>query len=74
MDDKFKQLVASVLEIDENRLSEESNTNNTPEWDSLLHWEIISEIERTYKIKFTMSEAAGFQNLGAIYKSLQAKI
>jgi acyl carrier protein len=74
MDDKFKNFVASVLEIDANKLSEESNTSNTPEWDSLLHWEIISEIERAYNVKFTMNEAAEFKNLGEIYKATQSRI
>ncbi|MDR2884577.1 MAG: acyl carrier protein [Deferribacteraceae bacterium] len=74
MNEKFKELVAQVLEIDVNRLSESSNTSNISEWDSLLHWEIIAEIERTYKIKFTMSEAAAFKNLGEIYAALQGKI
>ena len=74
MDSKFIELVASVLEIAPDSLNEQSNTENTPEWDSLLHWELISEIESTYNIKFTMAEAADFKNLGEIYTALQNKL
>ncbi len=70
MDNKFKQLVADILDVDVNILNNESSSQNINEWDSLLHWEIISAIESHYQIRFTMDEAADFQNLGEIYKAL----
>jgi acyl carrier protein len=74
MDNKFKEIVASILKIDTHILSAESNTQNTRNWDSLMHWEIIAKIEQYYNVEFTLDEAVEFQNLGEIYKSTTTKI
>lgn len=73
MNTQFKDLVASTLKIDASTLNEGSNSSNTENWDSLMHWEIIGIIEQKYNIEFTMDEAIEFENLGGIYGFLIEK-
>jgi acyl carrier protein len=70
---KLKQIVANVLGVDEHRLSEQSNSQNTPQWDSLRHIEVIFAIESAYHVRFSMPEITGLKNLGDIRSLLEAK-
>ncbi len=67
------EVIAGVLKIDPNTLSEESNALNTPNWDSLCHIELILAVETAFNIRFTMSEMVSMQNLGDMRKLLISK-
>ena len=73
MDERFLKIVAEVLKIDPARLREDDTSETLPEWDSLNHWAVITELEDAYDVEFTMDEATGFKNLGDIYAKLKRK-
>ena len=50
------------------QLNEESNAQNTPNWDSLRHIEVIFAVENAFHVRFTMPEIAGLRKLGDIRK------
>jgi len=66
------QLIGKVLGVDPLTLSEESNAQNTPKWDSLRHIEVIFAVESAYQVRFTMPEIAGLRNLGDMRRLLEA--
>ena len=66
-------LIGKVLGVDPAGLSEESNAQNTPKWDSLRHIEVVFAMENAFHIRFTMPEIASLRNLGDIRKLLTAK-
>jgi len=70
---KLYQIVGNVLGVDPRTLSSESNAENTPNWDSLNHIEVIFAIESAYHVRFTMLEIAGLRNLGDIERILVSK-
>lgn len=70
---KLKQIVANILEIDPSLLSDASNAQNTPRWDSLRHIEVIFASESAFHVRFTMPEITSLKNLGDIRKLLVAK-
>lgn len=63
---KLKQIVANILEIDPDQLSDASNAQNTPRWDSLRHIEVIFAVESAFHVRFTMPEITSLRNLGDI--------
>ena len=65
---KLYQIVGNILRIDPATLSPESNAQNTPNWDSLNHIELIFAIESAYCVRFTMPEIASLRKLGDIEK------
>lgn len=67
------KLVGQVLGVDPSELSEESNSQNTPKWDSLRHIEVVFAMENAFHVRFTMPEIAGLRKLGDIRKLLEAK-
>lgn len=70
---KLNNIVGSVLGVDAAQLSDVSNSQNTPKWDSLRHIEVIFAIESAYHVRFTMSEITSLKNLGDIRRVLASK-
>jgi acyl carrier protein len=66
-------IIGKVLGVDAASLSEESNAQNTPKWDSLRHIEVVFAIENAFHIRFTMPEIAGLRKLGDIRQLLGSK-
>ena len=67
------QLIGKILGVDPAKISEESNAQNTPKWDSLRHIEVVFAIENAFHVRFTMPEITGLRNVGDIRKLLVAK-
>ncbi len=70
---KLKQIIANILEIDPSQLSDTSNAQNTPRWDSLRHIEVIFAVESAFHVRFTMPEITSLRNLGDIRALLISK-
>ena len=70
---KLETIIAHVLAIDETQLNEASNAQNTPNWDSARHIELMLAIESAFQVQFTMPESTGLQNLGDMRRVLQSK-
>jgi acyl carrier protein len=67
------QIIGKVLGVDPGELSEESNAQNTPKWDSLRHIEVVFAMENAFHVRFTMPEIASLRKLGDIRQLLAAK-
>jgi acyl carrier protein len=70
---RLYQIVANVLKVDPQTLSCESNAQNTKNWDSLRHIEVIFAVENAYHVRFTLPEITGLRKLGDIRRLLVAK-
>ena len=70
---KLNQIVASILNVEPDLLDDESNAQNTPNWDSLRHIEVIFAVESAYHVRFSMPEIAGLRKLGDIRRLLVTK-
>lgn len=67
------QLVGKILGVDPSTLSDESNAQNTPKWDSLRHIEVVFAMENAFHVRFTMPEIASLRKLGDIRQVLLSK-
>ena len=67
------EIIAGVLKIDPNTLSNESNALNTPNWNSLRHIEIMLAVENAFSVRFSMPEMVSMQNIGDMRGLLIAK-
>jgi acyl carrier protein len=66
-------IIGKVLGVDPSTLSEESNAQNTPRWDSLRHIEVVLAVESAFHVRFTMPEIASLRKLGDIRRILVSK-
>lgn len=70
---KLFDLVAGVLNIEPEVLTNESSGLNTQNWDSLRHIELMLAVETAFSVRFTMSEMVSMQNLGDMRSLLVEK-
>jgi acyl carrier protein len=66
-------IIGKVLGVDSKLLNDESNAQNTANWDSLRHIEVIFAVESAFHVRFTMPEIANLRKLGDIRNLLIAK-
>lgn len=69
----LESIVADILAVSIDVISDESNARNTPNWDSGRHIDLIMAVETAYEIQFSMPEITGMQNLGDMRSVLQQK-
>ncbi|WP_411152853.1 acyl carrier protein [Streptomyces sp. A30] len=66
-------LVAEVLQIPADEVTEETGTATTAAWTSLRHVQIVSRVEHTYGIRLTAREVRRCRSVGALRAALTAK-
>ena len=62
------QILARNLKISENSINLETDTKNTPEWDSLAHVMIILELEKELKIKVRNDQIGELNSIKKLIK------
>ena len=62
------QTLAKNLRISEDSINLETDTTNTPEWDSLAHLRIILELEKEFKIKVRNDQIGGLISIKKLIK------
>ena len=66
------QTSAKNLRISEDSINLETDTTNTPEWDSLAHLRIILELEKEFKIKVRNDQIGGLISIKKLIKHFVA--
>ena len=72
--DKIKEIIASKIQVDEDKITPETSLMKDLEADSLDAVEIIMGIEEEFDIEIPDSAAEGFVNVGDIVKFVESKV
>lgn len=65
----LKELVSifeEVFEIEDMEITEETNSDDIEDWNSLNHLTLIGEIEQAFNIKFSMQEMLEIKSMEKI--------
>ncbi len=65
--EELRELVAEVLEVEPEELTDNGDFQDEYEADSLRAIEMLARIEKKYKIEIPQKELANMQNLKAVY-------
>jgi len=71
---EVQEIFRDVLDEPDLVLSRQSNAENVPEWDSLAHVNLITAIEKKYKVKFALGELQNLKHMGDLLDLLAAKL
>lgn len=71
---EITKIVRQVLEDNEIILTEEKTAKEVQGWDSLNHIQIITAIEKHFKIKFRLTEILDFKNIGMMCDTVYKKL
>lgn len=77
INDIIKQVNNIFVDLFEDKsivLDELSDTSTIEAWDSLNHIQIITAIEKHFKIRFELNDLLNFQNIGDLSKGIQSKL
>lgn len=56
--ERLKTILSKVLGVDKNSISNATSPDNVENWDSFNGLILVSELESTFKVKFTMEEVS----------------
>ena len=65
-------LISGILKINRLNINADSGPDNIPNWDSLAHIAIITAVEQTYDIQFSMPEMLGVKKVKDIFDLLKS--
>lgn len=71
--EKFNQIVWEILKIKPEDIQDALTPKDIPDWDSMNYLLFIAELEKQFKVSFSMDEVLGADSLGAVKAMLQAK-
>ena len=67
------EVAANVLRAEIDTLGPDSSPQNTPNWDSLRHIELILAVESAFNLQFSIAEIVNMQKLGDMAKMVDSK-
>ena len=70
---KLKSVFQKVLEENNITITREMTAQDIENWDSLHHIQLISEVERAFRIKFKLREVLSMKNVGDLIDLIHAK-
>ena len=71
--EKLTEIFRDVLDDETLVITPETTANDVPEWDSLSHMMLLSEIESVFEYKFSMKQSLGMKNIGEMIDILEKK-
>ncbi|MDI6099248.1 acyl carrier protein [Actinoplanes sp. NEAU-A12] len=66
--EELREVVAEVLEVEPEKITETSHFVEEHDADSLRAIEILARVEKMYKIEIPQTELPEMENLGAVYR------
>jgi acyl carrier protein len=66
--EEIREIVADVLELEPQEITDQGDFREQYEADSIRAIEILSRLEKKYKIEIPQSELPEMQNVQAVYK------
>lgn len=70
---KLNDVFRRVFENNKIQISENTSAKDIEKWDSLNHFVLISEIEKTFQLNFELDELLEFKNVGDIIRAIDKK-
>ncbi len=60
----LEPVFADILDVPDLHLSRETQASDVDGWDSLAHINLVTAVEKRYKVKFALGELQDLKNVG----------
>ena len=71
MEDKIKEILATILEIDQSDVNNDTNPDTVSSWDSLRHMKLVFAIEDEYDVQFSDDQIIQLTDVGKIINCIK---
>ncbi len=72
--EQLQPIFQDILDQPDLVITRESNAQNVEDWDSLAHINLITAIEKHFKVKFALGDLQELKNVGEMVDLIQAKL
>ena len=72
--ENIKEIMADVLDVEIEDLADDIGIGDIPEWDSLHHLRILTEIENEYGIHFSPDVLKNFEDISDIIEAVISEL
>ena len=73
VDERLREVVASVLGVETEELSDSDSPESLPSWDSVAHIQLVVAIEAEFGIEFSPEEIGELSSLGEIRERIETR-
>jgi acyl carrier protein len=70
----IKKLFADIFDIEEEDFCDELSYEDTPEWDSLGHMQMVSALAKEFGVEFDIEEVMAMETVARIKEIISAKL
>jgi len=70
---RLNEIFQDIFDDPSLRISESTTASDIEAWDSITHIDLIVEIEKKFKIKFSTGEVRGLKNVGDLIGMIAQK-
>ena len=74
MIEEIKASIAQIMSVDISSISDDASPENTENWDSIRHMELLTKLESQYGVTFDVDEMIEMMSLPAILEVLNGKL
>jgi acyl carrier protein len=71
--DEIQPIFRDILDQPDLEITRDSNASNVEGWDSLAHVNLVTAIERHFRIRFALGELQELKNVGEMIDLISAK-
>ena len=71
---RIREVMAEVLEVDPRTIREGFHRDEAPAWDSMNHLRMVTALEETFGIRFTMKEVGEMERFETIRRLVLERI
>jgi len=71
---ELRELVADVLGVDPAAINDDSGPGTEPAWDSLAHLSIVTAVERSFAVRFSMEEIRAISSFGVLTEAVALRL
>ena len=72
--EKLNEVFQDAFDDDSITVNAETTADDIEDWDSLEHINLVSAVEKTFGVKFTMAQVVGMKNVGEMVDVILAAI
>jgi acyl carrier protein len=72
--EEVQEIFRDVLDQPDLILTRESNAHNVEDWDSLAHINLVTGVEKKFKVKFALGELQDLKNVGDMIDLIKVKL
>ncbi len=72
--EKVTAAFSSILEHNNFQLKDETTADDVDGWESITHMMIISEIEKTFSIKFKLMDLMNMNSVGDLLNTIESEL